>query len=60
MNLLEDCEAQLRAVSGFFEGLGTQMDRIPAAAAAAEEDVEEGVPGQARANKDKNQEEAAA
>jgi len=60
MNLLENCEAQLRAVSGFFEGLGTQMDRIPAAAAAAEEDVEEGVPGQARANKDKNQEEAAA
>ena len=60
MNLLEDCDAQLRAVSDFFEGLGTQMDRIPAVAAGVEEDVEEGVPGQARANKDKNQEEAAA
>jgi tRNA-dihydrouridine synthase B len=57
MNLLEDCEAQLRAVSGFFEGLGEQMDRIPAS--AAETDAE-GVPAQARANKDKNQEEAAA
>jgi tRNA-dihydrouridine synthase B len=57
MNLLEDCEAQLRAVSGFFEELGAQMDRIPASAA---EEGDEGVPGQARANKDKNQEEAAA
>jgi tRNA-dihydrouridine synthase B len=57
MNLLEDCEAQLRAVSVFFEGLGAQMDRIPVS--AGEED-EEGVPGQARANKDKNREEAAA
>jgi tRNA-dihydrouridine synthase B len=59
MNLLEDCEAQLRAVSGFFEGLGEQMDRIPAGAAGAGDD-DEGVPGQARANKDKNQEETAA
>jgi tRNA-dihydrouridine synthase B len=57
MNLLEDCDAQLRAVGGFFEELGARMDRIPAG--AGEED-EEGVPGQARANKDKNQEEAAA
>jgi tRNA-dihydrouridine synthase B len=53
MNLLEDCEAQLKAVSVFFEGLGAQMDRIPAAAA---ENDDEGVPAQARANKDKNQE----
>ncbi len=30
MNVLEDCEAQLAAVSGFFEELGTRMDRIPA------------------------------
>ena len=59
MNLLEDCDAQLRAVSGFFEGLGEQMDRIPASAAKAGDD-DEGVPGQARANKDKNQEETAA
>ena len=34
--------------------------RVEAGAAGVEEDVEEGVPGQARANKDKNQEEAAA
>ena len=53
MNVLEDCDAQLRAVSGFFEELGTRMDRIPAAAGEGEE---EGVPGQARMNKDKNQE----
>jgi len=59
MNLLEDCDAQLRAVSGFFEGLGEHMDRIPASAAKAGDD-DEGVPGQARANKDKNQEETAA
>jgi len=59
MNLLEDCDAQLRAVGDFFEGLGAQMDRIPASAAKAGDD-DEGVPGQARANKDKNQEEAAA
>jgi len=59
MNLLEDCDAQLRAVSGFFEGLGEHMDRIPISAAKAGDD-DEGVPGQARANKDKNQEETAA
>ena len=53
MNLLEDCEAQLKAVSVFFEELGAQMDRIPAAAAEGEA---EGVPALARANKDKNQE----
>ena len=30
MNLLEDCDAQLRAVGDFFDGLGEDMDRIPA------------------------------
>ncbi|MBC7598340.1 MAG: tRNA dihydrouridine synthase DusB [Polaromonas sp.] len=30
MNLLEDCRAQLEAVSKFFDGLGDCMDRIPA------------------------------
>ena len=53
MNLLENCEAQLKAVSVFFEELGAQMDRIPAAAAEGEA---EGVPALAWANKDKNQE----
>ena len=32
MNLLEDCRAQLGAVSEFFDGLGDCMDRIPASA----------------------------
>lgn len=31
MNLLEDCEAQLRAVADFFDGLGEGTDRIPMA-----------------------------
>ena len=31
MNQLQDCEAQLKAVNDFFDGLGEQMDRIPAA-----------------------------
>ena len=30
MNLLEDCEAQLQAVSQFFDALGERMDHIPA------------------------------
>ena len=30
MNLLEDCPAQLEAVTEFFNGLGDRMDRIPA------------------------------
>lgn len=54
MNLLEDCDAQLRAVGEFFEELGDRMDRIPAVGDAG------GGPGQAWTNKDKNQEEAAA
>ncbi len=32
MNAIEDCDAQLRAVAGFFDTLATRMDRIPAAA----------------------------
>jgi tRNA-dihydrouridine synthase B len=31
MNQLQDCEAQLAAVTDYFDGLGEQMDRIPAA-----------------------------
>ena len=31
MNALEDCQAQLAAVSEFFDALGAQVDRIPAA-----------------------------
>jgi len=30
MNVIEDCEQQLRAVSTYFEGLAEGMDRIPA------------------------------
>ena len=37
MNLIEDCEAQLHAVSGFFDALGARMDRMPAAAEVAAE-----------------------
>ena len=29
MNLIEDCQAQLRAVGDFFDGIGERMDRIP-------------------------------
>ncbi len=29
MNAIEDCEAQLRAVGEYFDGLADQMDRIP-------------------------------
>ena len=54
MNLLDDCKAQLQAVGNFFDGLGDQMDRIPAGT-----DSESGTAGEA-INNDKNQEEAAA
>ena len=53
MNLLEDAQAQLAAVSGFFELLGSQMDHIPVAAAS-----EGGL--QMRCNENKEQEEFAA
>jgi len=57
MNLLQDCEAQLQAVNGFFDHLGARMDRIPAGT--------EGEAGQSELartgmNKEKNEEEAAA
>ncbi len=52
MNLQGDCEAQLQAVSGFFDGLGDWMDRIPA--------VGEGGPAGDEMNNDKNEEETAA
>ena len=35
MNLIEDCDAQLRAVAGFFDALAGRMDRIPPASADA-------------------------
>ena len=53
MNLLEDCSAQLQAVTVFFSNLGEQMDRIPANAADAS-----GM--EIRVNKNINQEEAEA
>ena len=37
MNLIEDCEQQLAAVDGFFDALAQDMDRLPEAAAAPEE-----------------------
>ena len=55
MNLLEDCEAQLTAVSGFFQELGEHTDRIPA---SAEDTGNEN--GPAKKNSYKNEEEAAA
>lgn len=33
MNLIEDCDAQLRAVAAFFDALAQRMDRIPPASA---------------------------
>ena len=35
MNLLEDCTTQTVAVKGFFEDLGSRMDRVPGAIAAS-------------------------
>jgi tRNA-dihydrouridine synthase B len=35
MNAIEDCDAQWRAVAGFFDTLASRMDRIPAAAGDA-------------------------
>jgi len=37
MNLIEDCDAQLRVVAAFFDALADRMDRMPAASAAAAE-----------------------
>ena len=52
MNLLEDCDAQLRAVGDFFDGLGERMDRIPTGL--------EDESGRAGPASNKNKEEAAA
>lgn len=41
MNLIEDCDAQLRAVAGFFDTLAGRMDRIPPASADALETLDE-------------------
>ena len=38
MNLLEQGQAQLQAVTDYFEALGGQMDRVPAAQGASESD----------------------
>ncbi|MGQ2999431.1 MAG: tRNA dihydrouridine synthase DusB [Variovorax sp.] len=43
MNAIEDCEAQLRAVGEYFDGLADQMDRIPQHQAAEELSGEEDV-----------------
>jgi len=41
MNAIEDCEAQLRAVGEYFDGLADLMDRIPQHQAAEELSGEE-------------------
>ncbi len=41
MNLVEDCTAQLAAVASFFDELGQSMDRMPAQAAALDNDEHE-------------------
>jgi tRNA-dihydrouridine synthase B len=41
MNAIEDCDAQWRAVAGFFDTLAGQMDRIPAAAEGALDPLDE-------------------
>ncbi len=41
MNTIEECNAQWRAVAGFFDVLATQMDRMPAASAQAREPRDE-------------------
>ncbi len=50
MNLLDDCDAQLRAVADYFDALGEGMDRIPAAP--------EDEPGRASPASNNNKEEA--
>lgn len=41
MNLVEDSAAQWQAVAGFFDELGSRMDRMPAAAAAQRDEEEQ-------------------
>ena len=57
MNLLQDCQAQLQAVSDFFDHLGARMDRIPA---AMDGEGDQQQLAQTVMNKEQNQEEAAA
>ncbi len=57
MNLLQDCRAQLQAVSDFFDHLGARMDRIPA---ATDGEGDQQPLAQTAMNKEQNQEEAAA
>ncbi len=54
MNLLENCQTQLQAVSDFFDSLGGRMDRIPA---SRDDELAMREP---QLNKDKSQEAAAA
>ncbi|WP_309684532.1 tRNA dihydrouridine synthase DusB [Polaromonas sp.] len=58
MNLLKDCEAQLQAVTDYFDALGARMDRVPAGNAHGERG-DANVAPEAEMNKD-NKEEAAA
>jgi len=53
MNTLEECRAQLNAVTGFFDRLGEHMDRVPAPAQSLETSI------QKITNNDKKKEEAA-
>jgi tRNA-dihydrouridine synthase B len=41
MNTIEDCASQLRAVSGFFDELGSRIDRLPAVRAAMLDEEQE-------------------
>ena len=41
MNALDDCRAQVQAVTDYFEQLGVRMDRMPVAVADAPEDRDE-------------------
>ena len=54
MNLLDSCDAQLAAVSQFFDGLGDRMDRVPAGMESQGDGLEIVV------NNDNNRERAAA
>jgi tRNA-dihydrouridine synthase B len=43
INTIEDCGAQWQAVQAYFAGLGQRMDRLPATAAAALHEEQEGL-----------------
>ena len=59
MNLIEDCQAQLDAVSEYFEGLGARMDRMPQATGHDAADVIADLAGSRGNDKEKKREEAA-